>query len=219
MKCYQPSPPVSAPFWKLHPLQERDRWDLHTLQFPAHHPTTKPLSSFNLAMWIAIYFGALPASSPWETGKTARNKTNQTVNSIATCTAVPFSALLYHNYLITAFATHQLYSAHSLPGRPPLSSPVSFLLQDHCEGFYFLTTTNSKLATCSSYLTTKWKGKKKVYLHRKILVESSTQANRRLCNTNQNNSEGENAATTEISLSFSSTTASLQTPPRHALSR
>lgn len=41
-----------------------------------------------------------------------------------------------------------------------------------------------------------------VYLHRKILAKSPTQANRKPCKANQNNNEGENAATTDISLSF-----------------
>lgn len=76
------------------------------------------------------------------------------------CSSLSQPSFIPTIWLLTAFATHQLYSAHSLPSHPPLSSPVSFLPQDHCAGFYFLTTTNSKLATCSSYLNTKWKKKK-----------------------------------------------------------
>jgi len=91
---------------------------------------------------------------PWGPGQTARNKTKSSTQQLH-APQFPFSASFYPDDLITAFATHQLYSAHSLPSHPPSSSPVSFLLQGRCEGFYFLTRTNSKLATCSSYLATK----------------------------------------------------------------
>lgn len=67
---------------------------------------------------------------------------------------------------LDTFVTYQLYSAHSLPGHPLLSNLVSFLLQDHCEGFYFSTRTDSKLATCSSYLATK--GEIMVYFQRNV---------------------------------------------------
>lgn len=152
-----PTVPISLLLEVASRTGRREMEDLCLYQFTAQHLI------FGLTQQLAIYFDASTEKSVLSHKE---NSQKQILNSAATYAAVLFLSQLLTDNLINSFVTYQLYSAHSPPSHPPLSNPVSFLLRDHCEGFYFSTRTSSKLATCSSYLATK--GEIKVYLQRKI---------------------------------------------------